>query len=108
MTPRHSETPAEFGVRAGSGAGVDGFAELAGLLVRSSYSAEGADADDARRADELSAGVTSSVKALSAPSVRIRAALDPRPVERRRPISRRGPANRRRGDAPLIEILRLE
>jgi transglutaminase-like putative cysteine protease len=108
MSPRHSETPAEFGVRAGSGAGVDGFAELAGLLVRSSYSAEGASADDARRADELSAGVTSTVKALSTPSVRIRAALDPRPVERRRSVSKRGPANRKRGDAPLIEILRLE
>jgi len=30
------------------------------------------------------------------------------PPERRRPVSRRGPSSRKRGDAPLIEILRLE
>jgi hypothetical protein len=87
---------------------VDGVAELAGLVVRSNYSAEGASDDDARRAFALSEQVAGSIKAQSPPSARVLAALDPRPLERRRPISRRGPASRKRGDAPIVEILRLE
>jgi len=86
---------------------VDGFAELAGLLVRSSYSADGAGEDDAERAVELCEHVTSAVRERSARSARVRAALDPRPPGRRRPRSTRGPATRKRGDAPLIEILDL-
>ncbi|HEV3226339.1 MAG TPA: hypothetical protein VGZ52_05885, partial [Acidimicrobiales bacterium] len=108
MSPSRSETPAEFGVRAASTVGVDGFAELAGLLVQSSYSAAGAGDEDAERAFVLSDGITAAVRSQSPTAARIRSALDPRPLERRRPSSRRGPSNRRRGDAPLIEILRLE
>jgi hypothetical protein len=81
---------------------------LAGLVVRSNYSAEGASEDEAQRAFALSEQVSNSIKAKSPPSARVLAALDPRPLERRRPISRKGPASRRRGDAPIIEILRLE
>jgi len=107
VTPSRSETPLEFGARAGSTAGVDGFAELAGLLVRSSYSADGAAEDDAERAFELREHVTSSVRDRSPRAARVRSALDPRPPGRRRPRSSRGPATRKRGDAPLIEILKL-
>ena len=107
IAPARSETPLEFGVRAGSTAGVDGFAELAGLLVRSSYAPEGAGDDDAERAFALSARIGASVKTMSPTSVRARSALDPRLPGRRRLSTRRGPANRRRGDAPLIEILKL-
>lgn len=108
VAPRRAETPTEFGVRAGSAMSVDGVAELAGLVVRSNYSAEGATDDDAERAVDLSEHVADSVKAQSPASARVFAALDPRPPERRRPIARRGPASRKRGDAPVIEILRLE
>ena len=108
VAPRRAETPAEFGARAGSTTAVDGVAELAGLVVRSNYSAEGATDDEAQRAFALSEQVSSSVKAQSPPSARVLAALDPRSLERRRPISRKGPSSRRRGDAPIIEILRLE
>jgi transglutaminase-like putative cysteine protease len=107
IAPSRSETPLEFGARAGSSAGVDGFAELAGLLVRSSYSPEGAGDDEAHRAFALSEGVTASVKTMSPTSVRVRAALDPRLPGRRRVAPKHAPANRRRGDAPLIEILKL-
>jgi hypothetical protein len=87
---------------------VDGVAELAGLVVRSNYSVEGATDDDADRAYDLSEHVSDSVRAQSPTSARVLAALDPRPLERRRPISRKGPASRKRGDAPVIEILHLE
>jgi hypothetical protein len=107
VAPSQAETPLEFGARASSSAGVDGFAELAGLLVRSSYSADGAGENDADRAFELREHVTSSVKERSPRSARVRSALDPRPPGRRRPRSTRGPATRKRGDAPLIEILEL-
>jgi hypothetical protein len=56
----------------------------------------------------LSAQVSTSVKAKAQPSARVLAAIDPRPLERRRPITRTGPTSRKRGDAPIIEILRLE
>jgi len=108
IAPKGSETPSEFGVRAASTSAVDGVSELAGLLVQSSYSAAGATDDDADRAFELSEDVCASVKAKSPTAARVRSALDPRPPERRRPVSRRGPSSRKRGDAPLIEILRLE
>ena len=108
VAPRRAETPAEFGVRAGSTTAVDGVSELAGLVVRSNYSVEGASDDEAQRALALSEQVSTSVKAKAQPSARVLAALDPRPLERRRPISRRGPTSRKRGDAPIIEILRLE
>jgi transglutaminase-like putative cysteine protease len=108
IAPRRAETPAEFGARAGSATAVDGVAELAGLVVRSNYSAEGASDDEAEQAFTLSEQVSGSVKAQSPPSARVLAALDPRPLERRRPISRKGPTSRKRGDAPIIEILRLE
>ena len=107
VAPIRSETPLEFGARAGSAAGVDGVAELAGLVVRSDYSPDGAATEDAERAVELSEGVASSVKAQSPPAARVRYALDPRPPGRRRVRATRGPSNRRRGDAPLIEILKL-
>ncbi|HEX4820054.1 MAG TPA: transglutaminaseTgpA domain-containing protein [Acidimicrobiales bacterium] len=107
VTPSRAETPLEFGARASGAAGVDGFAELAGLLVRSSYSADGAGDEDAERASELREHVTSSVRERSARSARVRSALDPRPPSRRRPRSTHGPASRKRGDAPLIEILEL-
>jgi hypothetical protein len=108
VAPGRSETASEFGARAASTTAVDGVAELAGLVVRSNYSVDGATDDDAERAFVLSDQVSESVKAQSAPSARVLAALDPRPLERRRPISRKGPATRKRGDAPVIEILRLE
>jgi hypothetical protein len=108
IAPRGSETPSEFGVRAGSSSAVDGVAELAGLLVRSSYSAEGATEADAEHAIALSDDVCASVREQAPTSARVRSALDPRPPERRRAVSRRGPSSRRRGDAPQIEILRLE
>jgi transglutaminase-like putative cysteine protease/preprotein translocase subunit YajC len=108
IAPRRAETPAEFGARAGSVTAVDGVGELAGLVVRSNYSIEGATDAEAQRAFALSEQVSSSVKAQSPPSARVLAALDPRPLERRRPISRKGPTSRKRGDAPIIEILRLE
>jgi hypothetical protein len=108
VAPRRAETPAEFGARAGSTTAVDGVAELAGLVVRSNYSADGASDDEAKRAFALSEQVSHSVKAQAQPSARVLAVLDPRPLERRRPISRRGPTSRKRGDAPTIEILRLE
>jgi transglutaminase-like putative cysteine protease len=107
VAPSRAETPLEFGARASSAAGVDGFAELARLLVQSSYSVNGAAEDDAERASALREHVTSSVKERSPRATRVRSALDPRPPGRRRPRSTHGPATRKRGDAPLIEILKL-
>lgn len=108
ITPTRSETPTEFATHAATSAGLDGFTELAGLLVRSSYGPVGADQEDARRAFALGEQVAHRVKAQSPRSARVIAALDPRPLDRRRPIKRTGPANRRRADAPNIEILRLD
>jgi transglutaminase-like putative cysteine protease len=108
IAPRGSETPTEFGARAGSTAGIDGVPELAGLLVRANYSLEGATPEEAARALELDQNIDRSVKAKSAWSARLLALLDPRPLEQRRPITRKGPSTQKRGDAPIIEILRLE
>jgi len=108
LTPRRSETPTEFATHAASSAGLDGFTELAGLLVRSSYGPVGAGQDDARRAFTLGEQIANRVKAQSPRSARVLAALDPRPLDRRRPVKRTGPANRRRADAPNIEILQLD
>ena len=102
IAPRRAETPAEFGVRAASAAAVDGFAELAGLLVRSSYSAEGASDEEASRAFDLSDTVATSVKAQSAPSARSgrarsatsRAAASDLETGSRQPQARRRPPHR--------------
>ena len=80
LAPKRSETPTEFAARAASAAGIDGIAELAALLVRSRYSAEGADDDEAERAFALAGKVSDAVKAQSPPSARVRAALDPPPT----------------------------
>ncbi|MEY2453889.1 MAG: hypothetical protein QOD92_3463 [Acidimicrobiaceae bacterium] len=108
VAPRRAETPTEFGARAGSTTAIDGVAELAGLFVRSRYSLEGAIDEDAGRAFALSHQVATSVKAQTPLPARLLNALDPRPLERRTPISRKGTTRHKRGDAPIIEILRLE
>ncbi|MEY2421639.1 MAG: hypothetical protein QOI95_1706 [Acidimicrobiaceae bacterium] len=108
IAPKRAETATEFGARASSAVAIDGLAELAALFVRSRYSVEGASDEEAERAFALSGQVSGAAKAQTPLFARVLAALDPRPPERRRPVTRRGPAIRKRGDAPIIEILRLE
>jgi hypothetical protein len=108
IAPRRSETATEFGARSGSTSSIDGVAELAALFVRSRYSLEGASDEEAERAFALRGAVIRSIKSQAPWPARVLGALDPRPLERRRPISRTGPTRRKRGDAPIIEILRLE
>jgi transglutaminase-like putative cysteine protease len=105
--PRLSETPMEFAVRAASTVQVDGLTGLAAAVVRSDYAPTGAAEDDAARAVDLAATIEHDVKAKAPWQLRLRHALDPRPVDRRRAVRRRGFAQRNRADAPKIEILHL-
>jgi hypothetical protein len=108
VAPRRAETATEFGTRVASTTAIDGVAELAALFVRSRYSLEGATVEDSERAFALRGQVAESITAQTPWPARLLSALDPRPPERRRPIVRKGTTSRRRGDAPIIEILRLE
>jgi transglutaminase-like putative cysteine protease len=107
LTPTRAETPAEFGARAASTAGLDGFADLARLMIRSSYGPSGATDEDAERAFALSEQVSDAAKSQASVGTRVRSVLDPRPFDKRRPVKRSGPT-RVHLDAPVIEILRFD
>jgi transglutaminase-like putative cysteine protease len=106
--PRAPETPAEYAERAGRLLQDDSLAELASILETAEYSAEGVADDEGMRAFALSDHVVAVTKEQASRGQRVRAALDPRPPDRREPRGRpgrRGPSER--GDAPAIEMVSL-
>jgi len=105
VAPARAETPAEFGRRAKDAIGADEFPRLAALVTEADYSPAGVDEAGAQQALAISDGVTSSVRARSTRQQRWRAALDPRPPDRRRPVTPRRSVRRRRATLPSIEVV---
>jgi hypothetical protein len=111
VAPRRTETPVEFGHRArdlvanGSLAG-GSFRGLADLVEAADYSADGATAEEAEAAWSLSGPIVHAVREQATRGQRVRSALDPRPIDKRRPRrSRRAQSGSARGTAPAIEML---
>jgi hypothetical protein len=109
--PRRTAPPREFGRRAGrlvvdatfeAGA----FDALAHLVEAADYSADGASPEEAESAWALSGPIVHAVREQATRGQRVRSALDPRPIDKRRPRrgrrARSGPA---RDNAPPIEML---
>jgi transglutaminase-like putative cysteine protease len=109
--PRRTETPVEFGRRAGrlvedgtfeAGA----FDALANLVEGADYSADGATPEEAESAWALSGPIVHAVREQATRAQRMRSALDPRPIDKRRPRrSRRARSGPARDNAPPIEML---
>ena len=106
--PRPPETPAEYAERAGRVLADGSLAELASILETAEYSADGVASNEGDRALVLSDQVTAVTREQASRGQRVRAALDPRPPDRRqsrgRP-SRKGPSERQ--DAPAIEMVSI-
>jgi hypothetical protein len=106
VAPRRTETPVEFGHRARGLAADGSFESLAGLVEAADYSAEGATPEQAEEAWGLSGPIVDVVRGQATRSQRVRSALDPRPIDRRRPRrGRRAQSGTARGNAPAIEML---
>jgi hypothetical protein len=106
VAPRRTETPVEFGSRARALAADGAFEDLAGLVEAADYSADGATAEQAQQAWALSGPIVDDVHGQATRGQRMRAALDPRPVQKRRPRpSRRTVSTSGRDKAPSIELL---
>jgi hypothetical protein len=107
VAPRRSETPTEFGRRVRRTIGTDGFPVLADLVSAADYSANGVDADEAVEANEIRDDVSATVRDRSTRQQRARAALDPRPPDRRTPGTPRRHGVTSAGELPEIEVERL-
>jgi hypothetical protein len=111
VAPRRTETPVEFGRRAGrvveDGTFETGaFDGLANLVEAADYSAEGASPEEAESAWALSGPIVHAVREQATRGQRVRSALDPRPIDKRRPRrGRRARSGATRGNAPAIEML---
>jgi hypothetical protein len=106
VAPRRTETPVEFGLRARGLAAEGTFEGLAGLVEAADYSAEGATEEQAEEAWALSGPLVDGVRHQATRGQRVRSALDPRPLDRRKPRrGRRTRSGTTRGDAPAIELL---
>jgi hypothetical protein len=96
----------EFGWRARRLAPEGAFEALATLVEAADYSAEGATGEQAEQAWARSEPITQVVHDQATRGQRVRWALDPRPIDRRRPRrGRRARSGSARGDAPAIELL---
>jgi hypothetical protein len=108
LQPAPSETAAEFAARSDLVLAADVCDDLAACLEAAVFSAEGVDQQDAEEAYAAVERVTMAVHARTTRQQRLRAVLDPRPVNRRRPrrrAERRRPPKRR--DAPPVLVERL-
>jgi len=89
VTPRPSETLAEFAGRAGHRVDGTTYPELATTVEEAEYSEVPVTQDNAARAFELSQLIQRSVQQQATREQRVRAALDPRPLLPRRAVRRR-------------------
>ncbi|MEY2405761.1 MAG: hypothetical protein QOG39_677, partial [Acidimicrobiaceae bacterium] len=106
VAPSRTESPVEFGWRARRLAPEGAFEALATLVEAADYSAEGATGEQAEQAWARSEPITQVVRDQATRGQRVRWALDPRPIDRRRPRrGRRARSGSARGDAPAIELL---